>query len=294
VYGRYDAIPSADGMLDCPNGGRLVEKECILYEESMWIPCSNLPEPTPSSSPKPILSASITIEIKTNMTFNSTATNMTVLQDPQMLSSLQEAIAKALGVPMDMVVIESIQLVQNGVLLTTVNIQGRRLSGKTGYEIQYKVVDPPTSVLQTPMEQLTARIESSTILQAVAIQTIQDMTGVALAVENIGIQSSQMTMALPTQPAQPAQPAGESKDSMYFMIGGICVAIGLVSVGAGLLIARHRKQRSAVIREGVLQKDTVTIINPMPSEQVFFPAPRYFNQSVRDMSHHRPQQVRRV
>ena len=102
IYGRYDAIVTADGMLDCPNGGRIVGRECILYEEAMVVLCSQTPTPSrsaeasksaepskiaepsssskPSSSPtKPIISATITIEIRTNMTIPNNATNTTVL-----------------------------------------------------------------------------------------------------------------------------------------------------------------------------------------------------------------------
>jgi hypothetical protein len=312
IYGRYPAVETADGMLDCPNGGRLVQRECILYEESMIIPCSMTPapskqmDPSASSTPKPVISAKITIEIKTNITFTNTTTNMTVLEDPQVVYSLRDAISKALGVPVDLIVIEEIQFVKDGVMLTTVNVlnQGRRLSAvQNGYDIKYKIVDPPTSILNTPVEVLTGRIETSAALQSAALQTIEGMTGVALAPENLAIQSNEMAVFMPPQAStsgsgSETEAPQESKGSMYFMIGGICVAVGLVTVGAALLIAKRRHiNRAHRIVETVYpldKMDPVTIINPMPSTTVFFPAPRYFNESVRDVVRHGPQQVRRI
>jgi hypothetical protein len=265
-------------------------------------------DPSASSTPKPVISAKITIEIKTNMTFTNTTTNMTVLEDPQVVYSLRDAISKALGVPVDLIVIEEIQFVKDGVMLTTVNVlnQGRRLSAvQNGYDIKYKIVDPPTSILNTPVEVLTSRIETSAALQSAALQTIEDMTGVALAPENLAIQSNDMAIFMPPQGSasgsvfgtETSQESKESKGSMYFMIGGICVAVGLVSVGAALLIAKRRRNSKSRIVETVFPNDKmepVTIINPMPSTPVFFPSPRYFNESVRDVVRHGPQQIRRV
>jgi hypothetical protein len=301
IYGRYPATATADG-LECRNGGRLVERECILFEEAMIVPCSPTPQPSASSAPKPIISATITIEIKTNMTFTNT-TNTTVLEDPQVVATLREAIAKALGVPVEMILIESIQLVKDGIVQTTVNVlqsqgqgQGRRLAVQNGYGIQYKIVDPPASILSTPVEELGQKIVTSPALAAAAIQTIQDMTGVTLDAQSIAIESSNMVVALPevqqSQTIQQSQQSPSDSSSLYFMIGGVCVAVGLVGIGAALLIAKRRRSTKIVNKTDV---EHVTIINPVvPGEPAFFPAPRYFNQSVRDIVHHKPQQIRRI
>ncbi len=279
-----------------------MERECILFEEAMIVPCSPTPQPSASSAPKPIISATITIEIKTNMTFTNT-TNTTVLEDPQVVATLREAIAKALGVPVEMILIESIQLVKDGIVQTTVNVlqsqgqgQGRRLAVQNGYGIQYKIVDPPASILSTPVEELGQKIVTSPALAAAAIQTIQDMTGVTLDAQSIAIESSNMVVALPevqqSQTIQQSQQSPSDSSSLYFMIGGVCVAVGLVGIGAALLIAKRRRSTKIVNKTDV---EHVTIINPVvPGEPAFFPAPRYFNQSVRDIVHHKPQQIRRI
>jgi hypothetical protein len=293
IYGRYDAVPVADG-LDCPNGGRIVGRECILYEPAMVIPCfTQTPNPSKASEPsptptKPVISATITIEIRTNMTFANNATNITVLQDPQVLYNLRDAIAKTLGVSIDLIVIESIQFIKDGIVQTTANVlQGRRLAVTTGYDIKYKIVDPPQTILQTPIADLAAKMESSASLASAMVTTVQSMTGILLPPESLAVQS-EMAVQIPTNPTASSD---NNNGPFYFMIGGICVAVGLVSVGAMLI---WKKQKRSRIVESAQRMEPVTIINPMPTEPAFFPAPRYFNQSVRDVVFHKPQQVRRV
>ena len=290
IYGRYPATETSDGM-ECRNGGRLVERECILFEEAIVVPCSPTPkpqEPSMSATPtKPIISAKITIEIRTNMTFTN-VTNTTALEDPQVVYTLRDAISKALGVPIELIVIESIQFIADGIVQTTANVQGqgqgRRLI-QTGYDISYKIMDPPPNILQS-VNQLAEKITASPDIASAIVNTLQSMTGITIQPESVGIQS-EMSVQLPQEQAQQIQQSqAQDPSRMYFMIGGICAALGMVGVGA-LFLYKSRKRPVEIP-----DMDPVTIINPMP--EPIFPTPRYFNQSVRDVVFHKPQQVRRV
>jgi hypothetical protein len=151
--------------------------------------------------------------------------------------------------------------------------QGRRLAAiQNGYDIKYKIVDPPTSILNTPVEVLTNRIETSVALQSAAIQTIEGMTGVVLGPESVAIQSNDMAVILPQQTVSGSEsPVQESKSSLYFMIGGICVAVGLVSVGAALLIAKKRRNTRMRLVEstpmGKLEPNAIST-SLLPSSQI--------------------------
>ena len=199
-----------------------------------------------------------------------------------MLYSLRDAIARALGVPIELIVIESIQFIKDGVVQTTANVlQGRRLV-QTGYNIQYKIVDPPQTLLETPVEQLSSQIQSSPVLASAITNTVYSMTGITIQPESLAIQS-EMRIASPVNSTQESVP----ENGLYFMIGGICVALGLVGVGTVLMYKRRKNRRVADD-----QMDPVTIIHDMP-EPIFYTS-KLFNKSVRDIIVHKPQQVRRV
>jgi hypothetical protein len=52
IYNKYDAVANSTGYLNCPNGGTLWQKICVVYTSPYKMPCNNVTEYA-STSPYP-------------------------------------------------------------------------------------------------------------------------------------------------------------------------------------------------------------------------------------------------
>jgi hypothetical protein len=243
-------------------------------------PSREKPSETSSPSPvsKPVISATIRIEISTSLTQNTTS-DMSVFQEPEVLMSLKDAIARALGVPVDMVRIESVAWINNGVVMSTVQILnatgGRRLQSGDNYDIKYKVVDPPAELLALRPEEFASRVEASTAVLSAAATAVSAVTGAAISANDIVVQSVEMAVAAPAA----AQAAPQSSSLPIAAIAGGAGG-GFVLIGAAIAVAmtiyhkqKHRSQaaartatavqQQAPLAETTFKADRIMVVNPM-------------------------------
>jgi hypothetical protein len=269
--------------------------------------------PSPSPVTKPVITATIRIEISTNLAQNNTS-DMSVFQEPEVLTSLKDAIARALGVPVDMVRIESIAWMNNGVIMSTVQIVnatgGRRLQSGNNYDIKYKVVDPPAELLALRPEEFASRVEASTAVLSAAATAVSAATGAAINANDIVVQSVEMAVAAPAA----AQAAPQSSSLPIAAIAGGAGG-GFVLIGAAIAVAmtiyyKQKRRRVAAARtaapvqqaplaETTFKADQIMVVNPMGAAA----APQFvmqnknfsFAYSSRDLeTAFTPRQARRV
>jgi hypothetical protein len=260
-----------------------------------------------------VITATIRIEISTNLAQNTTS-DMSVFQEPEVLLSLKDAIARALGVPVDMVYIESVAWMNNGVIMSTVQILnatgGRRLQSSNNYNIKYKVVDPPAELLALRSEEFASRVEASTAVLGAAALAVSAATGAVISTNDIVVQSVEMAVAAPAA----AQAAPQSGSLPIAAIAGGAGG-GFVLIGAAIAVAmtiyyKQKRRRAAAARtaaavqqaplaETSFKADQIMVVNPMGAGS----APQFvmqnknfsFAYSSRDLeSAFTPRQARRV
>jgi hypothetical protein len=312
VYRSYPAILSENGEFLCPEGGKLIADICILFEESIYESrCSVTPSPTPvrqqeSSKPTltapakpsyqvPVISATITIEITTNATVDATNANMTVFSDPVILQNIKEAIAKALNIDMNLIVIESISWIRDGALLTTVNVlntSGRRAlqDGKDNYNINYSIVNPPPAILITPISELTAKVENSALLLTAATSVVEGVTGNAVAPGEIGISNSNMGLNTPAE-----QQVTQANSDFPFGIFGGGIAAGAALIALIGFVA-FRTKKSKMVKKIIIDDSIEVISTPDRSDSppLFTYVNKHFShRNVRDIIAMNPMQIRR-
>jgi hypothetical protein len=252
-----------------PEPSRDVPSQSSKPEPSRDVP-SKSPEPSrekPSDSPSatpvktPVITATVRIEISANLLQNKTS-DLSVFQEPTVMLTLTEAIARALGVPIEMIVIESVAWVDNGVIMSTVHLRdtsgGRRLQGGDGFDIKYKVVNPPQELLNLPPEQFATKVEASAAVLSAAASAVSAVTGVQVNANNIVVQSTEMAMLSP--PSQEGLQAS-SKVPIGALAGGI--GGGLVVIGSivGIAVAVYYKKRATTVKP-VGRKITFSSVQP--------------------------------
>jgi hypothetical protein len=276
IYRRYGATKTADGVLGCENGGVLVGDECILYEAAIYVPCSTTPVPVekPSDTPRvgSTISATITIEIRGDVLGNSTR-DLSVFEDKTVLLTLREAIAKALNVAVDMVVIESLSWIENGNIKSVIHLDnqlgGRELQDVSSLNIKYKVVNAPEGLMALSSEEFATMVESSGDVSVAAATVVSVSAGMAVGVDSIAVQSTAMS-ALQVNSAQSNE--GVSSDGQsYSMIGGIVAgAAFVVGVSAFMIVKKRRTNRNKLVKKGDIESngimDRVTVVNPVVVE----------------------------
>jgi hypothetical protein len=281
-------------------------------------PSRERPSETASPTPVtvPVITATIRIEISTNLVQNSTS-DLTIFQEPAVLMSLKDAIARALGIPVDMVVIESVAWIDNGVVMSTVQIVnttmgGRRLQAVDGFDIKYKVVNPPEELLSLPPEQFATRVEASTAVLAAAANAVSAATGVQVTANDIAVQSTEMAMLTPQTQASSNQASSLPIGAIAGGAGGGLVVLGSV---VGIAVAMYYKKKRALkvnpvkavlptiatpVPENNFVVDRVTVMNPLRpgggSEQKYIVHNKNFNitYSSKDIeAAFKPRQARR-
>jgi hypothetical protein len=259
-----------------------------------------------------VITATIRIEISTNLVQNTTS-DLSVFQEPEVLTSLKDAIARALGVPVDMVYIESVAWMNNGVIMSTVQILnatgGRRLQSGDNYDIKYKVVDPPAELLALRPEEFASRVEASTAVLSAAATAVSAVTGAAISANDIVVQSVEMAVAAPAA----AQAASQSSSLPIAAIAGGAGG-GFVLIGAAVAVAmtiyyRQKRRRLAArtaapvqqapLAETTFKADQIMVVNPMgvgAAPQFVMQNKNFsFAYSSRDLeSAFTPRQARRV
>jgi hypothetical protein len=338
VYKRYRAVSTADNRLYCPEGGQLVNDECILYEPSVHMRCTITPTPSqelvrPSQSSLasiekqsstmtatstashavvevPTIIATITIEVKVDGITNSTA-DLSVFQNETVIASLIEAIARALGVPKETVVIESLTWVENGNILSTISLNngttsnGRRLEALSSLDIKYKVVDAPRSLMELKPEEFAVLVETSSLIQNVAVSYVSMATGLEINQDSINVQSREM---LAQEVPILANVQSESKGISMGTIGGIAGGlVALVGMTTYFIIKRERRVKNNKQLTKVTAIDNVedvignmvNVVNPVHNGGIAFDiANKYYSHpnqvSMRELpGMFSPQQARR-
>jgi hypothetical protein len=263
--------------------------------------------PTASPTPikEPVITATVTIRINTDLTQN-TSSNMTAFEDPVVLFNLRDAISKALGVPVELIVIESVTWMNDGNVMSTVRLYnttaagaGRRLGAVDNYDIKYKVINPPESLIALPPEQLASKIETSSVVMAAAANAISAATGVEITQNNIQVQSTEMAVLRPVVETE-NNSATSSKLPSGAIIGG--AGAGVLVIGGALVAAAityNKKKRARKVKslkttavpqkQGNVVEIERVIINPLQpgidTEHPFMIQNRHFSQqmSIRDM-----------
>jgi hypothetical protein len=213
-------------------------------------PSRGQPSETPSATPvkTPVITATIRIEINANLIQNTTS-DLSVFEEPSVLLSLTDAIARALGVPIEMVIIESVGWVDNGVIVSTVQLRntsgGRRLQAVDGFDIKYKVVNPPEELLSLPPEQFATKVEASTAVLSAAASAVSAATGVQVNANDIVVQSTEMAMLSP--PSVQSQQAA-SKVPIGALAGGIGGGLVLIGSIVGIAVAVYYKKRAKTVK----------------------------------------------
>jgi hypothetical protein len=274
IYRRYGATKTADGLLGCENGGVLVGDECILYEASIYVPCSVTPVPVekPSDTPRvgSTISATITIEIRGDVLGNSTR-DLSVFEDKTVLLTLREAIAKALNVAVDTIVIESLSWIENGNIKSVIHLDnplgGRELQDVSSLNIKYKVVNAPEGLMALSSEEFATMVESSGDVSVAAATVVSVSAGMVVGVDSIGVQSTEMSALQASRSNEGVSSDGQS----YSMIGGIVAgAAFVVGVSAFMIVKKRKTNRNKLIKKGDIESngimDRVTVVNPVLGE----------------------------
>jgi hypothetical protein len=241
-------------------------------------PSREKPSESPSATPvkTPVITATVRIEISANLLQNKTS-DLSVFQEPTVMLTLTEAIARALGVPIEMVVIESVAWVDNGVIMSTVHLRdtrsGRRLQGGDGFDIKYKVVNPPEELLNLPPEQFATKVEASTAVLSAAASAVSAATGVQVNANNIVVQSTQMAMLSPPSQEGLQAPSKVPIGALAGGIGGGLVVIGsIVGIAVAVYYKKQVKKVAPVGRKSTFSSvqptedfkpDRVVVANPM-------------------------------
>ncbi len=232
--------------------------------------------------------------------------------------SLKDAIARALGISVDMVEIESVAWIDNGVVMSTVQIRnetgGRLLQAADNYDIKYKVVNPPAELLALPPEEFATRVEASTAVLGAAAAAVSAATGVQVGASDIGIQSTEMAMVLPPRQDAAAQANSLPIAAIAGGAGGGFVLIG-AAIAVGFVVYHKKKRAPAQVTsrvapavhaahlpaETTFKADRIMVVNPMGGgpggEQRFVVQNKNFSfaYSSRDLeSAFTPRQARRV
>jgi len=231
---------------------------------------------------------------------------MTAFEDPVVLFNLRDAISKALGVPVELIVIESVTWINDGNVMSTVRLYnttaagaGRRLGAVDNYDIKYKVVNPPEALIALPPEQLASKIETSTVMMVAAANAISAATGVEITQSNIQVQSTEMAVLRPAVETQ-NNGAAANKLPSGAIIGG--AGGGVLVIGGALVAAAvtyNKKKRARKVKslkttalpqkQGSVVEIERVIINPLQpgidTEHPFMIQNKHFSQqmSIRDM-----------
>jgi hypothetical protein len=211
----------------------------------------------------------------------NTTSDLSVFQEPAVLMSLKDAIARALGVPVDMVVIESVAWVDNGVVMSTVQIYnmtsgGRRLQTADGFDIKYKVVNPPEELIRLAPEDFATKVEASTSVLSAAAGAVSAAMGVQVTANDIAVQSTEMAMLTPqTAPGSNNQATSLPMGTIVGGAGGGLVVLGSI---VGIAVAMYyKKKRISKVNpaktvlpsvvsfpaENNFRTDRISIINPL-------------------------------
>jgi len=244
---RYDADGQCIEVAQeptCPEKYVLLNGMCVYIEPAIWQGCSVTPVPVKSQelvkTPIKYVNGTITIEIASNVTTNTTA-----FEDPAVIDRLREAIAALYGINPSQVVINNIQWIQQGTFMASFIIPtARRLVDlANGFIIDYTIVDTNGK----PIDATTQQIDDS------RLSTASTMFSSVLGTNAIVRAPGQQT----------AKPKAATDSSMS--IGGI---VGVVMVS--LLVVAGLTAGGVMLKKRALKASQITKVTKI-AEETFNP-----------------------
>jgi hypothetical protein len=229
-------------QLGCSDLYTLVDNECISIVAPLYHGCTHSPSPTTSAIN--YIRGTITLDIQSN-----TTTNTTAFEDPAVINKIRDAIATLYGVDPSRIVINNIQWISQGNFMASFLIPtARRLADlQNGFIIDYTILDSISGYTPTTTD---ASISAAT-----------DALGAVLG--------TQVTLRVPS-----AAPSKSSADGLNVGVAAAVAVVG-IAIGAAMIAGGYIYKKRA---------DRLTAVKKIMTKETFNPNYQGAKKNIADAS----------